>query len=396
MVQDMSFFSFKTQTSSIALKTVRAAAGFDLEGETGKLLQDFPTIRENTLFAMADVYSYNPDDLKLYGHPQALRHDAEFGGMKKLINMSLEVGSSLASPLTAGANYQNNIVAINPHVGLALISELHAFEHEAGHLVTPTGHDDRLAEATADAYMALRMLQRQGVDAVESLSRVSAMRAHGFLLGGLNEGYLTTTVIDRIIQDSKTIDFEGFTPEETANLASKYAQENYPEDTDIDFVYAAHDLYFKDILASINNPKEHKKIPELLAGTVLSSVHPLTFYIGAKLFQPFLSAEGSSLDGKKIILPEKIRQEAQAKIVERAAHFNLQAHFQNFDMRQNKLLAERGVSKRGFKDNAQSMVQKLETSLKSMFSVASTKHKEKHLGKSHTQKQAVKIGTLVN
>jgi hypothetical protein len=396
MVQDMSFFSFKTQTSPIALKTAGAAAGFNLEAETEQFLQSFPAIRDNTIFAMADVDSYNPNDLKLYGHPQALRRDAEFGGMKKLIDMSIKVGSSLASPLNMEANYKNNIVAINPHAGLALISGLHAFEHEAGHLVTPTGSDDRLAEATADAYMALRMLQRQGEDAVESLSRVSAMRAHGFLIDGLSEGYLTTTVIDKIIQDSKTIDFKALTPEDTANLATKYAEENYPEDTDIDFVYAAHDLYFKDILASLNNPKEHKKIPELLAGTVLSSIHPLTFYIGAKLFQPFLQAEGSYSEGKKITLPKSIRQEAQTQILERAAHFNLQAHFQGFETCQNKLLAERGLSKRGFKDNAQSMLQKLESSLKSIFSVASTKHKEKHLGANHKQKQAVKTGTLVH
>lgn len=170
--------------------------------------------------------------------------------------------------------------------------------HESGHALMPGGpavdalHPQR--EAMADAFAALRLIGRFGAEACPILSMISWRRALGAVSG--NTSHFTTTVLDRIIADAKDKDFSSLSLEETADLARDYA-ENWTPDTDMlkgampDFV------------------QEHKTRLEGLARTALSSANDLAFYIGAKVFQPFLHPEGIMLEsGKQVNLTENTRK----------------------------------------------------------------------------------------
>lgn len=321
-------------------KTV--AAAFDMALEAEQMMQSFPQFRENIVFAMADEETYTRKKPEIFGHWRALLQDKKSGTAKKMIELSIEDGVSYTVRQSKKYAEKNNTIVINPYAALSRASGVigvPAFEHEVGHLVTVTGWHARLNEASADAYMALRMFQRQGEEAVEILSRISAKRAYDFLIRHVSNPYLTVPVIDKIIQDGRTLDFKRLSPIETAELAVHYAQTNFPTDDDFVYLSAAEKNFSKKMKDALKNPEKHKDIPKLLASTILSSPHRLSFHVGAKFFQPFLAASGSTLEGKKIILPEAVRREAQAKISNRAEHFNLQSCFKDPDT------CETGISK---------------------------------------------------
>jgi hypothetical protein len=326
----MKKISLSTETSPIALRTAGAAGGFDLGFEAAQLLQDFPAFGENTIFALADAESFDPRSPELYGHPQALLQDKISNNASMLIRNAIKDGSSIVMYQNIWRGYKNNIVAVIPDGMLnktADITGIPAFDHEAGHLVTPNGRDDRLNEASADAYMALRLFQRQGEGAVEPLSRISAKRAFDFFVTDQDEAYLTTPVIDRIIQDSKSIDFKALSPEETAGLASQYARNYFPSEDDLEDVVEDGRRYSGMILEALGDPEKHHKLPNVIL-SALSFSHALSFQVAAKAFQPFLNPEGADLDDKKIVLPDDIREQAQSIILDRAKRFDMQEQFQ--------------------------------------------------------------------
>lgn len=326
----MTSIHLQTETSLIALRTVGAAGGFDLGFESAQLLQSFPAFGENTIFAMADAAKFDPRNPEIYGHPQALLLDKISHHANMLIQNAIKNDSSMVMYQNIWRGYKNNIVAIIPDGMLnkaADITGIPAFDHEAGHLVTPDGRDDRLNEASADAYMALRLFQRQGESASEPLSCISAKRAFDFFVTDQAEAYLTTPVIDRIIQDSKTIDFKALSPEETAVLASQYARNYFPSEDDLEEVAEDGRRYSEMILEVLSDPEKHHKFPNVVL-SALSFSHTLSFQVAARAFQPFLQAEGAELEGKKIVLPDDIREQSQSIILDRAKRFDMQEQFQ--------------------------------------------------------------------
>jgi hypothetical protein len=319
-----------TETSLIALRTAGAAGGFDLGFESAQLLQSFPAFGENTIFVLADAEKFDPRNPEIYGHPQALLQDKTSHHANMLIQDAIKNNSSMVMYQNIWRGYQNNIVAIIPDGMLnkaADITGIPAFDHEVGHLVTPDGRDDRLNEASADAYMALRLFQRQGEGAVEPLSRISAKRAFDFFVTDQAEAYLTTPVIDRIIQDSKTIDFKALSPEETAALASQYARNYFPSEDDLEVVAEDGRRYSEMILEALSDPEKHPKLPNVVL-SALSFSHALSFQVAARALQPFLNMDGAELEGKKVVLPDDICEQSQSIILDRAKRFDMQEQFQ--------------------------------------------------------------------
>jgi hypothetical protein len=369
------------------------AAEFNLAHEAEQVMQAFPHLRDHSIFAMADAKTYNPDHPVVYGHAKTVAGNR--GLIKKKIERSLRIKSSLVSYPIAGNRSKTNLVVINPDSQRLICSnamtnaelatkQILSFDHEMGHLVTPTGHDIRLNESSADAYMALRLFQRQGEAAADILSRFSDKRARDIFTDSTYDSYLTGPVIDKIIKDSKAIDFKLLSPEETAKLASRYARENHPEYDAIRRACIERSQY-KYLQSALQYPSSHNDIPRLLAATVLASEHSLSFYIGARFFQPFLQAEGTYWADKKIILPDSLREELHANITERAKYFNLQSSLQDFDMRKNGLTE--GVVR---SEGAPAAVQTAQMSLQSIFTSVLAKYKEKI----HIKNNSLKPETL--
>jgi hypothetical protein len=358
-------------------------------------MQDFPHLRDNTIFAMADAKNPDPDHPVVYGHAKLLAENEKSGRIRKQIERSIRIKASNVTYPTPRNGHKSNLVVINPDSQLVIRSDsrgsaewatkqILSFDHEMGHLLTPTGHDIRLNESSADAYMALRLFQRQGEAAVETLSRFSDKRARDIYTDITYDSYLTSPVIDRIIKDRKTIDFKALSPEETTELASRYARENYPEYDALHRSRVERSKY-KYLKAALGYPSQHNDLPQMLATTVLASEHCLSFYIGARFFQPFLQAEGSYLSDKKIILSDSLREELHANITERAKYFNLQSSFQEFDTRKNGL-TEGMVRSEG----APAAVQTGKASLQTIF----TSMLKKTLSKNKAVKPASQCKTL--
>jgi hypothetical protein len=329
MVKNMQRTLLTTETSAIAL----TVSGFNLKAEAAQILHDFPQIGASLIFAMADAATYHPENPETYGHPQAVAFETESGWIRRTIEHAIQSGVSTLLPQHAADN-KNNIIAVNPQekFGRTFGTEAVQFlEHEMGHLVTPTGLDSRLMEASADAYMALRLLQRFGEDAVEILTGTSAERAYDIFTNKAGYTYLTSPVIDQIIEDSRHRDFKALSPEQTANLATNYAQENYPTEEAIQSFYDERALHSKGILEVLGNPEQHSQIPDLLSGTILASPQPLIFSIGAGFIQSVLSTEVFDTQGKAVVFAEDIQQEVRTRITARAKYFNLQAQFPSFE-----------------------------------------------------------------
>lgn len=368
------------------------APTFNLQLETDKFLREFPAFAENTIFVLADEKTYNFKDVKLYGRAKAIAHDLEQNGAKgsarEIMEASIFMKNSFVQPANFFNNgYMNNLISINPYASFSGEFSYDdtcalAFFHETGHLVTPLGMDADMREASADVYMALRILQTQKDRAIELLEHVRVLRSQDVFMGRANAVYNTSIVIDAIIQDSKTTSFKSFSPLETAKIASQYAQENAPKPDEFQPAAFEWNSYCKEILTALRNPETHGKIPELLSNTVLASNNYLSFYIGASFIEPFLTAQGDNLKGdplayvlengklkkadglylenKKVTLPDSIRKETHALISERAKHFNLQANFKSFDENQNGIEVQSEFL-------GQAHIQKLTTALKKCY-----------------------------
>jgi len=196
------------------------------------------------------------------------------------------------------------------------LMRLFTLYHETAHALIPGPEPDNehpLSESAADAYAALLFFQRFGNDAGDFLSMVSWSRAFYAISG--KTSHLTTTVLDKIIADSAHEDFSKLTPAETIERATAYAKEWTPEAS---VISAARPFFVQDKGINI----------ALLAKTCLASPsNDFAFYIGAKLFQPFLQPEGVEFNGKAMQLTDGARQQFTDLIEKHAAHTSLSEIF---------------------------------------------------------------------
>ncbi len=118
---------------------------------------------------------------------------------------------------------QQNFLGYKAPAGM---SEAFIFDHETAHLLCKKGLDDNenLRECVADAYAVIRHIQRFGKDSA-AIRKLIDKRAVGLTLCGAGE-HFTGAVVEKIIADSLTVDFSALTPEQTAERAQKYAEDN--------------------------------------------------------------------------------------------------------------------------------------------------------------------------
>jgi len=202
------------------------------------------------------------------------------------------------------------------------LSSLFTLYHEAGHILLPEGDEpDELhpyKECAADAYLALRFLQRFGSDAIPFLSMKSWMRSFAAFSGDTK--HLSTAVLDKIIADSTTHDFTTYSHEKIVECAREYADQWTPTP---EALSAARPFFLRKV----------KKIRSLLAGTCLSSSsHDLAFLVGAKVAQPFLQT-GIIYQGKRKYFTKKKRAEYESSIAARLDSMNIDELFNNSAVR---------------------------------------------------------------
>jgi hypothetical protein len=105
------------------------------------------------------------------------------------------------------------------------IELLNTFDHEIGHAATRDGFGGsagaNIREATADAYAAIRHIQRFGVDGW--LKNLPETRAAELVFRPDRADHFTSPVIEAVIEAAKTFDFKALTPQQTAVAANNFA-----------------------------------------------------------------------------------------------------------------------------------------------------------------------------
>ena len=202
---------------------------------------------------------------------------------------------------------------------------LFVLDHELAHCAIKDGfsriaaandpYSTLLAESVADAYALIRHYQRFGINSAASNKYVSpAGRADGFILGG-DLGHFTSFMLDEISKRKYQIDFDKLDPQQTAELARRFALEYIPPRKvleDISWAFQPVRNEFR------KNPSNGVKI--LIEKTLDPKSDYSTFKFGSMWLKGFL--DGRVLpDGKPINLPKEYLDDAAKKLKERELKF---------------------------------------------------------------------------
>lgn len=163
------------------------------------------------------------------------------------------------------------------------------FDHELGHLVVPGGYyskDSCFRETAADAFAVLRQAQRYG-DADEAIKKAGWRRAFDFVMSG-DAGHFTTLSIDEMKPLMDKLDVKAMTPEQTVQLAQRFALAHTPHaDVTNNVAKSFHPV--REALQETHDIKEALKV---LAEVSLSSdTAYYTFKIGSRVLKSFLDGD---------------------------------------------------------------------------------------------------------
>jgi hypothetical protein len=220
-------------------------------------------------------------------------------------------GSSFAIPLDAETGccaviINNNTPAAdwfgNEFRDLCLLRGLY---HELDHILDPEGEDvDELhpyREGAADAYFAIRMLQRFGQAVAPFLTLCSWARAHDAMM--FSTSHLTTTVLDKIISDSVFYNnFSSLSPEQTITRAAKYARDWTP----------TADALSDAIKVFTDAKKDATRLRDIVEKTCESS--GIALIVGATVGGALTRKEGLVYCGNHGQLPEEKRNDLASTI----------------------------------------------------------------------------------
>lgn len=220
--------------------------------------------------------------------------------------------------------YQGTVISIRSNESMinALgpdnlpLMRLFSLYHETGHaLLGISDNEDGGArlECEADAYAAMKILQRFGAAVIPFLSQVSWSRA--FRAAASDMEHLSTVVLDKIIADSREQNFTAFSNEEMMSRARGYARDWGADGATL---AAAQPVLV---------PKEESIDFYALAERTLTSSNVLAFYAGAKVLQPFLTPQGLEMNGREQHMPEDVQKQIAAAIEKRFKGETLESIF---------------------------------------------------------------------
>ncbi len=164
------------------------------------------------------------------------------------------------------------------------MNQIAIFDHEMGHIVVPNGSQGKpahLSECAADAYAALRHLQRFGT-ATDILGHAPYMAAESALFEPFPLHY-TSAVFQKIarIRQEGEIDIQALSLQETAALAGKIA---------IDYAYSditlgkIHSAYARARAAEREERSDWARVVCCVAAAMLEHRHDDDIYRAGKLY----------------------------------------------------------------------------------------------------------------
>ena len=292
---------------------------FDFEKEVEQAFETFPQLRRNTIFMDATDTPLKP----YFGSEETAQHPALKRLVKDLEDWFHEGGVSVRLAASIKQSSWLHGILLSPHsliIDPPDIDRARAKDHEMGHVLG--ANDPFLSEIyqenVADAFSAIRRFHCFGNDP-QALSLVSLFRSHKVVAHN-NPSYLTMPTINQIISDSKFIDFESMSPEETIEAAKNYAVIYTPSVLEEQAAFE-----FTSKIKHLWHNGSTKNYVELLASTALSSSNPFIFEaFGKSIIRPFINnPEGVTLRGEHIQFDEKTRNNFRDQFAARAGQLGL-------------------------------------------------------------------------
>lgn len=284
---------------------------FDFNAAVRETRRDYPELRRHAIFI--DASNDNWQDIE-----NVLDHltvdEEDIGSVRKTYRDAKRLKTSFHIAVARDTtNVPFSAVVFHPDrsplfgTKRGATDDAGSFDHETGHALTPNMHGTP-AENVADAFAALRHLQRSGGE-TESLDYCAWKRAFIFVTTGADT-HLTTFTVDKILCDRKTADFISLTPAETAAIAKAYAKRNTPSPSEL-----------KQLGRDF---KPLRKLPlkeafrKLALITLAADDDSDTFYLGARVLQGALDPKGTLIDGEEIRLQgrawDRLRRDLDARI----------------------------------------------------------------------------------
>lgn len=301
---------------------------FDFNEAVQQSLRDYPQLHNNTVFISAAEHPLDTSPLTMHGTTIAkLKTFAREHFIKQNLSISCEDGSSFALTDTPQSYFAlilgDKVIPTLEEQPFLMRNKSFFFDHELGHILTKRVEQNSafpLSECSADAFAAIRHIQRFGTD-TGVLEHVAWYRAFKLVDRGQSL-HFTTPVIDKIIFDSKTQDFSKLSPLETVELAKKYADDYTPVFKNIQNVKAEHREF-----AEAPDGDMRRKL-SCLASTCLKTSDAFSFYIGSRVFNAFFHPEGKMIRGQNTSLAQgQDFRRLQAEILGRSERFqNLLPH----------------------------------------------------------------------
>lgn len=278
---------------------------FDFEEETSRLLDGLGPAAARTVFLEVRLADRQVFPLQGAGDPTVIEDNFD-----RLMNIEAAHfathpgGGSHAGNLEGRDNPVDHIVTLVENDAFfsscgpenEQLLRLFTLYHEFGHTLLTEGpaadKTHTYEESAADAFAALCFLRRFGKEAAPLLSVVGWLRALHAVTGGT--AHLTTTVLDKIIADADALDIGGLSLKEIAATAHDYATDWAPDEARLKRAIP-HFVQSNNAALSV------------LEETALASSDTFAFYIGAKVFQPFLHPQGAVIDGRTLQLSAEAR-----------------------------------------------------------------------------------------
>lgn len=298
---------------------------FDFNAAVRRAAKDHPALSRNAIFidAQKDKWEKTADILSSVGVD-----DDDLADLGKTVRDAKRLKTSFhlalnrddKPPLSAVVFHTDRHPLYGDKSGP--IDDAGTFDHETGHALAPD-LDGTLGENTADAYAAMRHLQRTGGEE-KSLDYCGWKRAFIFMTTG-TVSHLTTFTLDKILCDRKTTDFLSLTPDETVAIAKEYARLNTPDKKELARLRAA----FRP-LKKLPPQKALKKLARI---TLKAPEDSPEFYLGARVLAGALKDGGVTVDGQDILLKggewKNIRRDLAAKAANLPPKHPLRRHLKN-------------------------------------------------------------------
>jgi len=222
---------------------------FDYEREVAGFYRDHPKFRDKLYFLEASAEGN-----------RVLRAPPDFAKVEKLLRNNKELFNALAWAAPQGYSFampgrEYTSIVIDRRANRADLPRLtgsdsadlenfYVFDHEVGHAICRDGlkgYDKNIKECAADAYAVIRHIQRFGAD--NGPETLMQMRAVEGVFRNDRGAHFTAPVIEKILEDAARFDMRRLDPQQTAELANRYAIAHAPHPAALEYLRRAFQPY---------------------------------------------------------------------------------------------------------------------------------------------------------